>query len=388
MKNLLFVTYSIACFIAVGSQTLSNVKTLYTDLFANYKKEVIPTDPTTPLVVNTTFYLNSIHSLNEIEESITMTGSFSVVWTDQSLTWNPASYGYLYVIVIDTKDMWTPPLFISNRVDALEPLGSDTRFFSTLLYDGKVYHSPGDLFEVKCSIDISKFPYDTQECTMPVFTWGIPSDFLILNDITRAINFDYYIPNSDWTLEESKTYVNTWNHYSAFNVEIKLRRQPLYYSVMVVLPTLLFAILNPLVFVLPVDSGERIGLAMTILLSYAIFLTLVSASIPASSNPMCVLLIIMIVTITTSGLIAIVTILISRYYHMENVENVCACLKQLTRWRLKRFQHKVEAFDIKNEKELSISGKDIADVLDFFCLIGSYVSLAIITVGYFIYVIS
>jgi hypothetical protein len=66
----------------------------------------------------------------------------------------------------------------------------------------------------------------------------------------------------------------------------------LYYGVMIIAPTVLFALMNPLVFLLPVESGERVGLAMTILLSYAIFLTLVSSSIPASSNPMCALLIV------------------------------------------------------------------------------------------------
>jgi hypothetical protein len=46
----------------------------------------------------------------------------------------------------------------------------------------------------------------------------------------------------------------------------------MYYGVMVIAPTVLFALLNPLVFLLPVESGERVGLAMTILLSYALFL--------------------------------------------------------------------------------------------------------------------
>jgi hypothetical protein len=55
----------------------------------------------------------------------------------------------------------------------------------------------------------------------------------------------------------------------------------------------LFVALNPLVFLLPVESGERIGLSMTILLSYTIFLTLISDAIPASSNPMSITLIVM-----------------------------------------------------------------------------------------------
>jgi nicotinic acetylcholine receptor alpha-7 len=79
-----------------------------------------------------------------------------------------------------------------------------------------------------------------------------------------------------------------------------MKRHPLYFGVMILLPTLLFSLLNPLVFLLPVESGERVSLSMTILLSYAIFLTLVSNSIPKTSNPMCTLLIVMIVIISLS----------------------------------------------------------------------------------------
>jgi hypothetical protein len=64
---------------------------------------------------------------------------------------------------------------------------------------------------------------------------------------------------------------------SRYDIYLTAKRESLYYTVMVVWPTILFGVLNPLVFLLPVESGERIGLSMTIMLSYAIFLTLVSA---------------------------------------------------------------------------------------------------------------
>jgi hypothetical protein len=78
-----------------------------------------------------------------------------------------------------------------------------------------------------------------------------------------------------------------------------------------------FGILNPLVFLLPVESGERIGLSMTIMLSYAIFLTLVSAAIPSSSNPMSILLAVMMGIISISGLIVVAVILISIIYYRD-----------------------------------------------------------------------
>jgi hypothetical protein len=48
-----------------------------------------------------------------------------------------------------------------------------------------------------------------------------------------------------------------------------------------------------------------VSVAMTILLSYAKFLRLVSSSISPSSNPMCALLIVMIIIIVVSGIIVL-----------------------------------------------------------------------------------
>jgi hypothetical protein len=67
------------------------------------------------------------------------------------------------------------------------------------------------------------------------------------------------------TLQEHSTNVEEWHSQSVFKVTLQVKRQPLYYTVMVVIPTLLFAVLNPLVFLLPVESGERVGFSVTIL---------------------------------------------------------------------------------------------------------------------------
>jgi hypothetical protein len=47
----------------------------------------------------------------------------------------------------------------------------------------------------------------------------------------------------------------------------------------------LMCILNIFVFLLPADSGERVGYAITVLLAIAVFLTISSDSLPATSNP-------------------------------------------------------------------------------------------------------
>ncbi|CAC5393636.1 unnamed protein product [Mytilus coruscus] len=151
--------------------------------------------------------------------------------------------------------------------------------------------------------------------TIEFVTWGLTqADIPLSLAPTNSFDLTFFVPNSNWKLTGNRPYTYSLGGYSGYYVDITIQREPLYFLLMVVCPTLLFSLLNPLVFLLPVESGERISLAMTILLSYAIFLTLVSAAIPSSSNPMCILLIMMVVIIIVSGMIVFSVIIISAIY--------------------------------------------------------------------------
>jgi hypothetical protein len=71
--------------------------------------------------------------------SISLLGAGTLLYSDPSLTWDPASYGYLYSTVIDPKDMWTPSLFLINRMDTMEPIGHKVTFQTTITYTGDIF---------------------------------------------------------------------------------------------------------------------------------------------------------------------------------------------------------------------------------------------------------
>ncbi|XP_052083651.1 acetylcholine receptor subunit alpha-like [Mytilus californianus] len=267
----------------------------------------------------------------------------------------------------------------------MNPVGDDTMFFPTIVFTGEVIYSPGGILKAKCPTDISKFPFDSQTCTLQLMPWGFVKSNLLLSANFDKAQLDFFSAHSDWNLlEYSTNVVNESLGYSVLNVKLTFKREPLYFAVMIILPTLLFSLLNPLVFILPVESGERVSLSMTILLSYAIFLTLVSASIPASSNPMCVLLIAMIAIISISGVIVIGSIINAKYFYLENGENIGIVMKSFTIvWTRKT--NKVVPID--EYKEPAIRGKDITEMLDFLFFYGTYISIIVIISGYFLYVL-
>ena len=184
--------------------------------------------------------------------------------------------------------------------------------------------------------------------------WAAPKICLVLSANGDQAGLDYFYPHSDWVLQEYSTEVKEILFNTVFSFNLRIKRCALYYGVMVIAPTVLFALMNPLVFLLPVESGERVSLAMTILLSYAIFLTLVSSSIPASSNPMCALLIVMIIIIFVSGIIVFGVIIIVKYYNEEDEDIIGPALKRVVMWQLPKDRDVGETLAVK----CKVTGKD------------------------------
>ncbi|VDI04972.1 Hypothetical predicted protein [Mytilus galloprovincialis] len=327
----------------------------------------------------------SITKFEEIDETIEVLGGLHCDWNDAGISWNPSSYGNIPYTILSSKHIWKPPMILVNAVDILSPIEGSTNNLATIYSDGNVTLGLGGIMSAKCTTDISKFPYDSQTCNLKFAVWGLSVETAVLTESSDPISMLFYTPNSNWDLTSYHSRAVIWNQYSTFEIFLTIKRESLYFSVMVVCPTILFGLLNPLVFLLPVESGERIGLGMTILLSYAIFLTLVSAAIPASSNPMCYLLIIMIMTIVISGVIVVMSIFISYLYYREDTKEMNAFWKLIgSRLPWTRKNNIVTVVPITNEKPVIcktssppgyVSWKDVCYGLDILFLIVSYITM-------------
>ena len=63
-----------------------------------------------------------------------------------------------------------------------------------------------------------------------------------------------------------------------------LRRKSLFYTVNVIIPCVGISFLSVLVFYLPSDSGEKVSLSISILLSLTVFFLLLAEIIPPTSK--------------------------------------------------------------------------------------------------------
>ena len=107
---------------------------------------------------------------------------------------------------------------------------------------------------------------------------------------TEEAELTFYKAHEQWKLLEpvifndsSRTFGNYLN-FSDKVLHINIERIPGFYSLIFVAPVILLYVLSPLVFLVPVDSGEKISMSITLLLAQMVSMGGISEVLPASST--------------------------------------------------------------------------------------------------------
>ena len=180
-------------------------------------------------------------------------------------------------------------LFSIFRAVSVEPIYS--KYSPILIFDsGKVTWSIMNIFVTSCEIDSTYYPMDTQTCTITVTTWGATyKDVLLLDTkgLFSSVNTETFQQNGIWELVSSDHRIyeepREQSSYSTIEYSFSFKRRARYYVMIIMLPVCLLSLLCCAVFILPPDSGEKIGFSLTVLLSYAVYLSLIADSIPETS---------------------------------------------------------------------------------------------------------
>ncbi|CAG2106811.1 unnamed protein product, partial [Medioppia subpectinata] len=186
---------------------------------------------------------------------------------------------------------------------------------------GKVEWNPPAIYKSSCNIDINYFPFDQQEPDKEsVVDYGIDlSEFYInvewdIMTVPAMKRIKYYSccpePYIDVTFNRIKYYSCCPEPYIDVTFNVTLRRKTLFYTVNLIIPCVGISCLSVLVFYLPSDSGEKVTLSVSIMLSLTFFFLVLIEIIPSTSLTMPLLgkyLVFTMVLVTCS---VIVTILV------------------------------------------------------------------------------
>ena len=252
-------------------------------VFNDYNREVQPYYDRT-LNVSLLFMLFSVVEFDEVTGILSTVSAIILSWNDDRIGWNGSEYDQLDYIRVPSSEIWYPELFCLTQADKLEEIGDET-FRAYIYKDGTVGRILGALLKTSCNVDMSLFPFDTQVCRLQFSTWGYSQ--AEINMRIDRIDLQFYRPNPRWSIIRSDMMEEKLGKdANSIVIEIAIKRRPQHFVVTTLVPIEMLLFLNPFVFVLPVESGERISYTVTIFLSQVVFMTLVGQNMPNSANPM------------------------------------------------------------------------------------------------------
>ncbi|XP_041349315.1 neuronal acetylcholine receptor subunit alpha-10-like [Gigantopelta aegis] len=298
----------------VSSRTLSSEEKLHRLLLENYSSLVIPQDS----VLNVTLQLGLqfIIKLDESKESLTALGWLQVQWMDFRLTWNVSLYSGCTSTILPAKMIWKPDLHLYNSIAERGSIANGDMNLK-IMNDGLIIWEPGLFIESMCRFDVTMYPFDSQVCLLEYGSWHYGSDKLILHKLSNKVILAAYKENNQWEITNAsvETKIRTLDNFSIAHFRLFLRRRRLFYVLNVVLPICITSSLSAFVFVLPPESGEKIGLSTTLFLTHAVLLGSISRDIPNTSTSTSILSAFVVLQLILSGLSIIITTIILKCYH-------------------------------------------------------------------------
>ena len=86
------------------------------------------------------------------------------------------------------------------------------------------------------------------------------------------------------TMNSTQQYLGDVELYRYVTINVTMKRKPTYYFLFIIVPLIVLYLLAMLSFAVPCESGEKISISITVLLSYTIFLIMIEDNLPKTSD--------------------------------------------------------------------------------------------------------
>ena len=331
--------------------TLNDANNLHANLTSGYNKIVRPVNNQSDAVeVDITLYLIALQEVDEVLERFSFVGAFKTTWKDDKLVWNPSDYGGITSVMMNYEDVWVPEISILNPSEKLDSFGKDWQDIR-YHFNGTSIWWPGDYIKVACTFNVYYFPYDVQTCSVNVYIWGYNAFEVLLTANSSTVVLGQ-TENPSWKIQSTHATVEIdQTNVSRGKFSFTLKRKPAYVIINVFVPILFLCLLNILVFLLPAESGERISYSITVMLAIAVYMTIVSSTLPKSSDPVPLVSYLILVCLALSALITFITVMNLRLYHRSDKDVPALLVSAYKRLSCSRPQSEQDPKGIQNDAE-------------------------------------
>lgn len=241
-----------------------------------------------------------VSGIDPQKQVITLNVNFELKWCDENLKWNASNEqvrlkGNRAEMFLTAEKIWTPDILAVNGPGSLK---KDLKLQYPILAICKntciIRWSYQEKLVSFCEIDVLNFPFDRQYCSILLQSTIYDSTQLKLRSLYNVVRLYNYI-NTEWqishaTIKEHDLYnPNHQRNFSTLEIDIELIRFSRFYIIKIITPFCIISSLAVFSFCLPTDSGEKVALTVSVLLSLVIYLQLISNYVPKTERGLCTL---------------------------------------------------------------------------------------------------
>ena len=273
--------------------------------------------------------ITGINSLDITSGKLLSPGYLVASWTDDQLEWNRSEYNGIVRFSIASSDIWTP-LFV--QFDATD---SEFNLTPAWVYDnGTVILLVAGLFEGTCELDVLRYPFDEHVCYFAIQPSASDASEIQLRPMSDNYSLSQFSKHGEWDVTGSISSITEFTEpvtnmkFISLTRTLTISRRHMFTTMHTSIPLVLLATLNLMVFLVPLNSGERITFSTSILLNFVFFTSNISENLPHNSLRLSYCSMFMATLNVTTSLGVIVSVILCRMQH-ETVIPVPVSLKLL-----------------------------------------------------------
>ena len=278
-------------------------------------------------ILNLTFNMKiwQIMEIDEKHQKITIQNYFQMRWVNEMLRWNPEDFGNITNVPVRPDQVWTPDVVLLNCADSEGDVIQKKTDVVSLDYTGACYWYPKVMMTASFIAHTKYFPFDSQNISFRFESWSLPATKFRIQTNNDSMVDEHYHHSSLWKLvgQDKEVSLQKYNGdiYSDINFTFMFSRKPSYYVTALILPCLILVSIVMFSYYLPASSGERMGVVVTALLGFAVFLEVVSDSLPQNSNSTSILSMYILGTMFQCALSFFVTCFVITLIHKTHNNN-------------------------------------------------------------------
>lgn len=207
-------------------------------------------------------------------------------------------------------------------------------------HDGTIVWTPPANYKSSCTIDVTYFPFDLQNCSMKFGSWTYDGSQVDLMLVDEEVDKRDFFDNGEWEIvtatgiRRNRTDGTCW--YPFITYSFIIRRLPLFYTLFLIIPCIGLSFLTILVFYLPAYEGEKISLCTSVLVSLTVFLLVIEEIIPSSSKVIPLIGEYLVFTMIFVTLSIVITVFAINVHHRSSSTH-----NAMAPWIRKIFLHKL-----------------------------------------------